>query len=44
VAMVLAVLQQHAKIRLHSYDVFASTVGGVIRNWKMRASSTRDPL
>jgi DNA repair protein RadA/Sms len=28
VAMVLAVLQQHAKIRLHSYDVFASTVGG----------------
>src|SRR3954447_18612507 len=28
VAMVLAVLQQHARIRLHSYDVFASTVGG----------------
>jgi DNA repair protein RadA/Sms len=28
IAMVLAVLQQHAKIRLHSYDVFASTVGG----------------
>ncbi len=28
VAMVLAVLQQHCKIRLHSYDVFASTVGG----------------
>src|SRR4051812_29992241 len=28
VAMVLAVLQQHCKVRLHSYDVFASTVGG----------------
>jgi DNA repair protein RadA/Sms len=28
VAMVLAVLQQHCKIRLHTYDVFASTVGG----------------
>lgn len=28
VAMVLAVLQQHCKIRLHSADVFASTVGG----------------
>ncbi len=27
-AMVLAVLQQHCGIRLHSYDVFASTVGG----------------
>ena len=26
--MVLAVLQQHCEIRLHSYDVFASTVGG----------------
>jgi DNA repair protein RadA/Sms len=28
VAMVLAVLQQHCNVRLHSYDVFASTVGG----------------
>ena len=28
VAMVLAVLQQHAGIRLHHHDVFASTVGG----------------
>ena len=28
VAMVLAVLQQHCQIRLHVYDVFASTVGG----------------
>jgi len=28
VAMVLAVLQQHCGIRLHSHDVFASTVGG----------------
>src|SRR4051795_7173144 len=28
VAMVLAVLQQHCGIQLHSYDVFASTVGG----------------
>ena len=28
VAMVLAVLQQHAGIRLHTHDVFASTVGG----------------
>jgi DNA repair protein RadA/Sms len=28
VAMVLAVLQQHCRIRLHSADVFASTVGG----------------
>jgi DNA repair protein RadA/Sms len=27
-AMVLAVLQQHCGIRLHSHDVFASTVGG----------------
>lgn len=27
-AMVLAVLQQHCGIRLHSQDVFASTVGG----------------
>ena len=26
--MVLAVLQQHCGIRLHSHDVFASTVGG----------------
>jgi DNA repair protein RadA/Sms len=29
VAMVVAVLQQRARIRLHTYDVFASTVGGV---------------
>jgi DNA repair protein RadA/Sms len=28
VAMVLAVLQQHCRIRLHDHDVFASTVGG----------------
>ncbi|MDQ6687319.1 MAG: DNA repair protein RadA [Actinomycetota bacterium] len=28
VAMILAVLQQHAGIRLHSYDVFVSSVGG----------------
>ena len=28
VAMVLAVLQQHCRIRLHAQDVFASTVGG----------------
>ncbi|WP_370250577.1 DNA repair protein RadA [Nocardioides sp.] len=28
IAMVLAVLQQHCGIRLHSQDVFASTVGG----------------
>jgi DNA repair protein RadA/Sms len=28
VSMILAVLQQHASIKLHSYDVFASTVGG----------------
>jgi DNA repair protein RadA/Sms len=28
-AMVLAVLQQHAGIRLQNHDVFASTVGGV---------------
>jgi DNA repair protein RadA/Sms len=28
IAMVLAVLQQHCGIRLHSHDVFASTVGG----------------
>jgi DNA repair protein RadA/Sms len=28
VAMVLAVLQQHCGIRLHAWDVFASTVGG----------------
>jgi DNA repair protein RadA/Sms len=28
VAMLVAVLQQHAGIRLHSNDVFASTVGG----------------
>ena len=28
VAMVLAVLQQHCDLKLHSYDVFASTVGG----------------
>src|SRR6188472_2171823 len=28
VAMVLAVLQQHCGIRLHTHDVFASTVGG----------------
>jgi len=28
VAMVLAVLQQHARIRLHTSDVFVSTVGG----------------
>src|SRR4029077_7855886 len=27
-ALVLAVLQQHCKIRLHSHDVFASPVGG----------------
>ncbi len=27
-AMVLAILQQHCGIRLHSHDVFASTVGG----------------
>ena len=29
VAMLVAVLQQRARIRLHSHDVFASTVGGV---------------
>jgi DNA repair protein RadA/Sms len=29
VAMVVAVLQQRARIRLHACDVFASTVGGV---------------
>ncbi len=28
IAMVLAVLQQHCGIRLHTHDVFASTVGG----------------
>ncbi|MGL5827006.1 MAG: DNA repair protein RadA [Nocardioides sp.] len=28
VAMVLAVLQQHCRIRLHAHDVFVSTVGG----------------
>jgi DNA repair protein RadA/Sms len=28
VAMILAVLQQHARIRLHGHDVFVSTVGG----------------
>jgi DNA repair protein RadA/Sms len=28
VAMVLAVLQQHCRLRLHNQDVFASTVGG----------------
>src|SRR4051794_23909642 len=28
VAMILAVLQQHAGIRLHSFDVFVSSVGG----------------
>ncbi|HYO40042.1 MAG TPA: DNA repair protein RadA [Nocardioidaceae bacterium] len=29
VAMLVAVLQQRARIRLHAHDVFASTVGGV---------------
>ena len=29
VAMVVAVLQQRCKIRLHAHDVFAATVGGV---------------
>jgi DNA repair protein RadA/Sms len=29
IAMVVAVLQQRAGIRLHTHDVFASTVGGV---------------
>jgi DNA repair protein RadA/Sms len=28
VAMVLAILAQHAQLRLHNYDVFCSTVGG----------------
>ncbi|MFT4287795.1 DNA repair protein RadA [Nocardioides sp.] len=28
VAMVLAVLERHCRIRLHTYDVFVSTVGG----------------
>ena len=28
VAMIIAVLQQHAGIRLHSFDVFVSSVGG----------------
>jgi len=28
VAMVLAILQQHCRIRLHNHDVFVSTVGG----------------
>ncbi len=28
VAMVMAVLQQHCQVRLHTLDVFASTVGG----------------
>ena len=28
IAMVMAVLQQHCRIRLQSFDVFASTVGG----------------
>jgi len=28
IAMVLAVLQQHCRVRLHGHDVFASTVGG----------------
>jgi DNA repair protein RadA/Sms len=28
VAMVMAVLQQHCRVRLHAFDVFASTVGG----------------
>jgi DNA repair protein RadA/Sms len=28
VAMVMAVLQQHCGVRLHTFDVFASTVGG----------------
>jgi DNA repair protein RadA/Sms len=29
IAMVVAVLEQRARIRLHAHDVFASTVGGV---------------
>jgi DNA repair protein RadA/Sms len=29
IAMLVAVLQQRARIRLHTHDVFASTVGGV---------------
>jgi DNA repair protein RadA/Sms len=29
IAMIVAVLQQRARIRLHQHDVFASTVGGV---------------
>jgi DNA repair protein RadA/Sms len=29
IAMIVAVLQQRARIRLHTHDVFASTVGGV---------------
>jgi DNA repair protein RadA/Sms len=29
IAMVVAVLQQRARIRLHTHDVFASTVGGM---------------
>jgi DNA repair protein RadA/Sms len=28
VAMILAILQQHAGVRLHQYDVFVSSVGG----------------
>jgi len=32
VAMILAVLQQHAGIRLHSHDVFVSSVGGARLN------------
>jgi DNA repair protein RadA/Sms len=28
VAMILAILQQHAGIRLHQYDIFVSSVGG----------------
>ncbi|RNL63336.1 DNA repair protein RadA [Nocardioides marmoriginsengisoli] len=32
VAMILAILQQHAGIRLHSFDVFVSSVGGARLN------------
>jgi DNA repair protein RadA/Sms len=32
VALVIAVLQQHCRLRLHAHDVFASTVGGARLN------------
>ena len=42
VAMILAVLQQHAGIRLHQHDVFASTVGGARHHRAGRRPRHRD--